>query len=74
MQDAYKTPAVSATALSTRDLEADLLVVPVFENDSLGDEPDLQPASGGEYAAARARGEFTGKLFEQLLTTVDSKA
>ena len=73
MQDAYKTPVISATARSTRDLEADLLVVPVFENDSLSDEPDLDSACGGEYAAARARGEFTGKLFEQLVTTLDGK-
>ena len=70
MQDAHKTPAVAATARSTRDLEADLLVVPVFEQDSLNDEPDLDSASGGEYGAAVARGEFTGKLFELLFTTI----
>ena len=67
MQDVHKTPAVTATARKTRDLDTDLLIVPVFENDDLGDEPDLDRASGGEYAAARQRGEFGGKPFEQLL-------
>jgi len=67
MQNVHKTPAVAATARKTRDLDTDLLIVPVFEHDDLSDEPDLDRASGGEYAAARQRGEFGGKLFEQLL-------
>jgi leucyl aminopeptidase len=68
VQTVHKTPAVTAAAQKTRDLEADLLIVPVFEDDNLSDEPDLDSASGGEYSAARRRGEFGGKPFEQLLT------
>ena len=64
----HKTPAVTATARKTRDLDADLLIIPVFEDDSLSDEPDLDRASGGEYGGARQRREFTGKPFEQLFT------
>jgi leucyl aminopeptidase len=64
----HKTPAVTATARKTRDLDADLLVIPVFDDDNLSDEPDLDRASGGEYTAARQRREFGGKPFEQLFT------
>src|SRR5437899_268253 len=58
MQDVHKTPAVAATARKTRDLDTDLLIIPVFDDDTLGDEADLDRASGGEYAAARKRGEL----------------
>ena len=68
MQTVHKTPAVTATARKTRDLDADLLIIPVFEDDNLSDEPDLDRASGGEYGGARQRREFTGKPFEQLFT------
>jgi leucyl aminopeptidase len=67
----HKTPAVTVTAKATRDLAADLLLIPVFEDDELADEVDLARASGGEYGAARSRGEFTGKVFEQLFTMLD---
>jgi leucyl aminopeptidase len=70
MQTVHKTPAVTATARKTRDLDADLLVIPVFDDDNLGDEPELDRASGGEYGAARRRREFGGKPFEQLFTAL----
>src|SRR6267142_6436677 len=70
MHTVHKTPAVTVTAKATRDLEADLLIIPVFEDDDLGDESELDAASGGEYTRARSRGEFKGKAFEQLLTPV----
>jgi leucyl aminopeptidase len=70
MQTVHKTPAVTATARKTRDLDADLLIIPVFEDDNLSDEPDLDRASGGEYGGARQRREFTGKPFEQLFTSL----
>src|SRR5258705_12388849 len=68
MQTVHKTPAVTLTARKTREVDADLLVIPVFEDDNLGDEPDLDRASGGEYAGACQRREFRGKPFEQLFT------
>ena len=71
MHTVHKTPAVTVTAKATRDLAADLLLIPVFEDDELADEVDLARASGGEYGAARSRGEFTGKVFEQLLILLD---
>src|SRR5258705_6714113 len=68
MQTVHKTPAVPLTARKTHEVDADLLVIPVFEDDNLGDEPDVVRASGGEYAGARQRREFSGKPFEQLFT------
>jgi len=71
MHTVHKTPAVTVTAKATRDVAVDLLLIPVFEDDELSDEVDLARASGGEYGAARSRGEFTGKVFEQLLILLD---
>src|SRR5262245_34255244 len=70
MHTVYKTPAVTATTRPIRDLDADLLVIPVFENDSLNGDRDLDRASGGEYSAAVKREAFAGKLYEQLFTPI----
>lgn len=61
MHTVYKTPAVTATTRPTRDLDADLLVVPVVENDALSDEPDLDPASGGGPAPPEGGVHFRAK-------------
>jgi leucyl aminopeptidase len=68
MNTVHRTPAVTVTAKPSRDLDVDLLVVPVFEQDDLADQPELDAASGGEIARARVRGELTGKLFELFVT------
>src|SRR5688500_13360878 len=70
MRTAYTTPDVALTGRPTGEVEADLLVIPVFEDDDLGDEAALDPASGGEIARARARGEFKGKLFDVFASAV----
>jgi leucyl aminopeptidase len=70
MHTVYKTPAVTATTRPIRDLDADFLVIPVFENDDLNGERELDRASGGEYSAALLRGAFAGKLYEQLFTPI----
>jgi len=71
MHTVHKTPAVTVTAKATPELAADLLIIPVFEDDDLADEAGLDRAAGGEYTAARRRGEFKGKAFEQLLTLIE---
>jgi leucyl aminopeptidase len=68
MQTVHKTPAITLTSRITRDIDADLLVVPLFEDDDLQDEPDLDAASGGEIQRARTRGDFTGKVYEVFQT------
>src|SRR5947207_15526675 len=70
MHTVHTTPAVTAAARKTRDLSADLLIIPVFENDTLADEPELDGATGGELTAARERREFSGKPFEQMLLPI----
>src|SRR5215467_2532471 len=71
MHSVHKTPAVNVTAKAPRDLTADLLVIPVPEGNDPTITGDLDRACGGEYGRARQRGEFRGKLFEQLSLSVD---
>src|SRR5919106_5685400 len=70
MRTAYMTPEVALTPRPTGELEVDLLVVPVFEDDDLADEPGLDAASGGEIARARSRGEFKAKLFDIFIASL----
>jgi leucyl aminopeptidase len=70
MHTVHKTPAVIVTAKATRDLAADLLIIPVFEDDDLADG-GLARACLAEYRRARERGEFQGKAFDQLSTVVE---
>ena len=70
MQTAYKTPPLSLTGHPAAELDVDLLVIPAFVDDDFVDEPDLDRASGGEIGRARARGEFTGKPYEVLVTAL----
>jgi leucyl aminopeptidase len=69
MHTAYRSPAITLTSQSSADLHSDLLVIPVFIDDDFSDEGALDAASGGEVSRARARGELTGKLYEQFATS-----
>jgi leucyl aminopeptidase len=69
MQTVTRTPAVALTTQAASDLQTDLLVIPIFEDDDLRDEPQLDAASAGEVGRARASGELKGKPFELLVTT-----
>jgi len=62
------TLQLSTAPLATS--EAEVLFVPVFEHDGLEDLGGLDSATGGECGRAQARGEFTGKLFDLLVTPV----
>jgi leucyl aminopeptidase len=70
MHTAHRTPAVSLTGRASREIEADLLVIPVFEDDDLSDESELDAASGGDIGHARGRGEFKGKPYDLFITPV----
>ncbi len=48
-------------------LDADLLVVPVFEGCDPREIPGLDDATGSEWSGALGRGELTGKPFEWML-------
>ena len=69
MQTVPETPAITSTTNPLQTIEADLLIIPVFEDDDPADLADLDAASGGHIASARARGEFTGKAFEVFVAT-----
>jgi hypothetical protein len=68
MQTVYRNPLVTASSGPTAEVEADLLVLPLFEDDALEDESELDDASGGEIARARDRRELTGKLYQVFVT------
>jgi leucyl aminopeptidase len=67
MHTVHKTPAITLTSTTSRDLDADLLVIPVFEDDDLADEAGLDEASGGLIGAARKSGEFRGKPYDVFI-------
>ena len=73
MRTVYTTPAIARTAGPAPQIDAALLIVPVFAEDDLADETGLHQAAGGEIERARARGEFTGKLFDQFVTGVTAE-
>jgi leucyl aminopeptidase len=70
MLTVHQTPSIALTVKASREIETDLLILPVFEDDALTDETDLEQASGGELAAALTRREVTGKAYELFLTAV----
>ena len=70
MLTAHHIPAIVLTARSSREIETDLLILPVFEDDTLADEADMDSASGGEVTSARGRGELKGKAFDLFFASV----
>src|SRR5678816_759354 len=74
MRSAFKTPDVALSARRPEELDADLLVVPVFESAGATDVAWLDEACGGAVARARASGEFRGRLYDTLITTVTAPA
>ncbi|HEX5110562.1 MAG TPA: leucyl aminopeptidase [Vicinamibacterales bacterium] len=70
MQKVHRTPAFALTVQPTHEIDTELLIIPFFEEDDLGDEAGLDSASGGELGRARDRRELTGKLYETHTTTL----
>jgi leucyl aminopeptidase len=68
MRSAYKTPDFAVSARRPAEIEADLLVLPVFEDAIPADEATVDDGTGGALGRARASGEFRGKLFDTFLT------
>ncbi len=68
MQTVHSVPAVALSTVPASQISGDLLVIPVFEQDDLGDLPGLDAATDGEIDRARARGEFRGKPYELFIT------
>jgi leucyl aminopeptidase len=68
MHTVHKTPRVTVSQRATSDLQADVLAIPVFEDDAFGDEPGLDAATGGDIRAAHTRKELRGTLYEVFQT------
>jgi leucyl aminopeptidase len=66
-QIVHRTPSIGSTTTPSRDIDTDLLVVPVFEDDTLPEETEIDDASAGDVAGARARGEFKGGACELFM-------
>jgi leucyl aminopeptidase len=65
MQRAYEVPEFSTSRSKPSDIEADLLAIPVFENDRESVR-ELNDAARGEVDAAFGRAEFSGKVCEMM--------
>ena len=63
----HQTPRIRLDPRAAGELDADVVVVPAFEEDGFADVPGLAQAAGGEAVAAHDRGMFSGKPFELLV-------
>ena len=70
MQSAYLTPEVAVTARRPAELDAELLVIPVFEDATAADVAAVDDGLGGALGRSRTSGEFRGKLFDTFITPV----
>ena len=61
---------VDVVAAPFDTIDTDLLVLPVFEMESVPGEHPLVAATGGEVARALASGEFKGKPFELFFSPI----
>jgi leucyl aminopeptidase len=62
------TLAVTVAAQDPTAIEADMLLLPVFEHETFDDVPALVAASGGDLPRAVATGECRGKSYELYAT------
>ena len=67
---APSSPVVTCTGGPLHAVDADVLVLPWFEDDTPASVPGLSDASGGEIARAVSSGEFQAKPFDLFLTPV----
>jgi leucyl aminopeptidase len=70
MRSAYKTPELALSARRPDELDADLLVIPIFEGAAAGEDAWLDDACDGALTRARTGGEFRGKLYDVFITPV----
>ncbi len=68
MQMVHAVPAVALATAGPSESTSDLVVIPVFEQDDVGDVEGLDAATRGEMGRARQRGEFRGKPYELFVT------
>src|SRR5262245_25682267 len=72
-----RCPSLRRLSHSSTDLavvDTDLLVVPWFDDETVGAIPGLNDASGGEVGRALESGEFGGKPYEMFFAPVSGGA
>ena len=68
------SPQIVCSTAPPATVDVDLLVVPWFEDEGVGDFADLDRATGGEVSRALAAGEFLARSFDLFITpVVDSR-
>ncbi len=70
MRSAFLTPDVAISASRPDQLDADSVVVPIFEDPPAADDGWIDQATDGGLSRARASGEFRGKLFDVFTTSI----
>ncbi len=70
MTATHLTPRVDVTDAPLAALDADLVIVPIFEGGDIADLSGLDAATRGELGRALRAGELKGKRYEQLVTPV----
>ena len=75
MTDNRSEPVLRVSSAAPTDVATDLLVVPIFEQDTLSDPAldGLDLATGGEIARARESGEFRPKPNELFVTPLGAE-
>jgi leucyl aminopeptidase len=69
---AYSSPSIACTGGALAEIDADILIVPWFEDDVVS-TAGVDAASGGEIARALAAKEFQAKTFELFLAPVTDR-
>jgi leucyl aminopeptidase len=67
MPIAHRTPSITASSQTPYEAATDLAVIAIFEDDQPADNPALHDLTAGELQRARERGEFKGKLGDQVV-------
>ena len=70
MPAATTPPQMTCLRAPLPAVEADLIVIPWFEDDGAGGGPGVDAATGGDVARALTSREFSGKLYELFVTAI----
>jgi len=67
---AVSTVEYSGATSRLEEVSADILFVPIFQDEDRGDLSALNDATGGELERAMAAGEFRGRAYEVFVSPI----
>src|SRR5262245_37811198 len=73
MPPATNATKIASTSAAPTTIDADLVVLPWYEDDLLETVPGLDAGTGGEVSRAIATREFQAKPYEMFVTPLDSR-